>query len=63
MVADFSLNVYNGYTIQVLRSWGASRVTISHELTFAQVGEVRSFGPSECIIHGRLPVISPTIVY
>ncbi|NLM95715.1 MAG: peptidase U32 [Firmicutes bacterium] len=57
VVADFSLNVYNGYAIQVLKELGASRVTLSPELTFAQVGEVRSFGPSECIIHGRLPVM------
>ncbi len=57
VVTDFSLNVCNGYAVQTLRELGAGRVTLSPELTFAQLGELTSFGPSECIIHGRLPVM------
>ncbi|MGI6036359.1 MAG: DUF3656 domain-containing U32 family peptidase [Limnochordia bacterium] len=57
VVADFSLNVCNGHAIEVLKELGASRITLSPELTFEQLGELTVFGPSECIVHGRLPVM------
>ena len=52
---DFSLIVFNSETINFLKSLGVEGVTLSPELTLAQVKNLakKSCLPLECIVHGR----------
>jgi putative protease len=52
---DFSLIVFNSETINFLKSLGVEGVTLSPELTLAQVKNLakKSCLPVECIVHGR----------
>ena len=52
---DFSLIVFNSETINFLKSLGVEGVTLSPELTLAQVKSLikKSSLPVECIVHGR----------
>ena len=52
---DFSLIVFNSETINFLKSLGVEGVTLSQELTLAQVKSLlkKSCLPLECIVHGR----------
>ena len=53
--SDFSLIVFNSETINFLKSLGVEGVTLSPELTLAQVKNLAKISclPVECIIHGR----------
>lgn len=57
--ADFSLNIFNYETACFLMDAGVSRVTLSPELTLAQVGRLVPFlpVPAEVIVHGALPLM------
>ncbi len=52
---DFSLIVFNSETINFLKSLGVEGVTLSPEMTLAQVKNLakKSCLPVECIVHGR----------
>lgn len=52
---DFSLIVFNGKTIEFLKNLGVAGVTLSPELTLAEVKKLadKSPLPVECIVHGR----------
>ena len=52
---DFSLHVFNGATINFLKTLGVDGVTLSPELTLAQIKILakKSPLPTECIVHGR----------
>ena len=52
---DFSLIVFNSETINFLKSLGVEGVTLSPEMTLAQVKNIakKSCLPVECIVHGR----------
>ena len=52
---DFSLIVFNNETINFLKSLGVAGVTLSPELTLAQVKNLAKKSPLlvECIVHGR----------
>ncbi len=52
---DFSLIVFNSETIKFLKNLGVEGVTLSPELTLAQVKFLikKSCLPVECIVHGR----------
>ncbi|MBQ7704641.1 MAG: DUF3656 domain-containing protein [Selenomonadaceae bacterium] len=52
---DFSLIVFNSETINFLKSLGVEGVTLSPELTLAQVKNLAKISclPVECIVHGR----------
>lgn len=52
---DFSLHVFNGATINFLRTLGVDGVTLSPELNLAQIKALakKSPLPVECIVHGR----------
>lgn len=56
-IADSPLNTYNGYTLDLLLEKGAEMAVLSPELTLEDVKEVASYGPAECIIHGRLELM------
>ena len=57
--ADFSLNVFNIETVRFLMEAGASRVTLSPELTLEQVRQMAGLQvlPLEVIVHGALPLM------
>lgn len=59
LVADFSFNAFNRATVHSLKGWGVERVTLSPELTMAQVKAVlESVGlPLEVQVHGALPLM------
>ncbi|MBM7854788.1 putative protease [Desulfohalotomaculum tongense] len=59
LVADFALNVYNKSSAARLAELGAARVTLSPELTMAQIKDfaLRSPLPLETIVHGALPLM------
>lgn len=52
---DFSLIVFNNYTIDFLKNLGVAGVTLSPELTLTQIKKIvkNSSLPVECIVHGR----------
>lgn len=53
--SDFSLIVFNSETINFMKSLGVEGVTLSPEMTLAQVKNLakKSCLPVECIVHGR----------
>ena len=55
ILTDFSLIVFNSETIKFLKSLGVEGVTLSPELTLAQVKNLAKISclPVECIVHGR----------
>lgn len=52
---DFSLPIFNSRTINFLKNLDVQSVTLSPELTFAQIKNLakKSSLPLECIVHGR----------
>lgn len=56
-IADSPLNIYNGYTFALLLEKGAEMSVLSPELTLEELKEVASYGPAECIVHGRLELM------
>jgi len=58
LYADFGFNVFNNLTIKALARSGIKRVTLSPELTFAQINLMGIEGmETECIVHGALPLM------
>ncbi|MCL4514698.1 MAG: DUF3656 domain-containing protein, partial [Firmicutes bacterium] len=57
--ADFTLNPFNRLTLAFLAGEGVSQVTLSPELTLAQVRElaVAAPVPVECLVQGPLPMM------
>jgi len=56
-IADSPLNIYNGYTFDLLLQKGAGMAVLSPELTLEELKEVAAYGPAECIVHGRLELM------
>jgi putative protease len=56
-IADSPLNIYNGYTFDLLLQNGAEMAVLSPELTLEEIKEVASYGPAECIVHGCLELM------
>jgi putative protease len=56
-IADSPLNIYNGCTLSLFLEKGAEVAVISPELTLEELKEVTSYGPAECIVHGRLELM------
>ncbi len=57
MAVDYTLNAFNSLAIKQLINWGADHVTLSPELTFEQIAELKLHSNSECIAHGRIPLM------
>ena len=59
-VADWPMNVYNSVTTDFLVQHGAERITLSPELTLAQMGNVarHTRAPLEALVHGRLTLMT-----
>lgn len=57
--ADYTLNVFNNFTLRALSQYGAKLITLSPELTFQQLEglRLRQSQPGELIVHGSLPLM------
>ncbi len=56
-IADSPLNIFNSYTFALLLQEGAQMAVISLELTLDELKNIASYGPAECIVHGRLELM------
>lgn len=54
---DFGLNVFNSYSLDVLRTAGLESATASFELRVAQIRDLKKPIDAEMIIYGRLPAM------
>lgn len=59
LYGDFSLNVFNSLTVEVLAARNMKNITLSPELTLTQLKELTGRYPFmlECLIHGAVPVM------
>lgn len=58
-VADFSLNAANELTVELLRAYGAARVTASYDLSFDQLDDLAQAAPPswlEVVVHQQIPM-------
>lgn len=54
IMADYSLNIFNAYSLQFLLDLGLDSVCVSPELNFAQLNGFRDFAKVEMLVHGEL---------
>ena len=54
---DFGLNIFNSYSVDVLRQAGFISATASFELRIAQIKDLAKTVPTEMIVYGRLPLM------
>jgi len=54
---DYGLNVSNSRSLQELAAWGLLSATVSFELRYQQVRDLRKPLPCEGIVYGRLPLM------
>ena len=54
---DFGLNAFHSGTLDVLNDCGVTRQTLSFELRFAQIRDMRKPMETELIVGGRLPLM------
>lgn len=57
VVTDFSVNVFNSMTLGVLKKFGVKRAVLSVELNLSQIKRLKKEIETECIIHGRIPLM------
>ena len=56
-IVDSPLNVFNRMSLEFWAEHGAGLVTLSPELTLAEIREIAKYGAVECIVHGRLTLM------
>lgn len=56
-IADSPLNIFNSHTFALMLQEGAQMTVISPELTVEELKNIVSYGPAECIVHGRLELM------
>jgi len=56
-IVDSPLNVFNRMSLRFWTEHGAGMVTLSPELTLAEIREIAKYGAAECIVHGRLTLM------
>jgi putative protease len=56
-IVDSPLNVFNRMSLEFWAGRGAGMVTLSPELTLAEIREIAKYGAVECIVHGRLTLM------
>lgn len=54
IMADYSLNIFNNYTLRYLSQTGAARVCLSPELNMEQLARFEDLQNAELIVHGDL---------
>ncbi|MBA1342396.1 MAG: hypothetical protein C5S52_02230 [ANME-2 cluster archaeon] len=56
-IVDSPLNVFNRMSLRFWAEHGAGRVTLSPELTLAEIRKIAKYGAVECIVHGRITLM------
>ena len=54
---DFGLNVFNSQSLKELKQDGFETVTLSPELSFAQIRDISKCVSTEILVYGRLPLM------
>ncbi len=57
IIVDSPLNVFNRMSLEFWAERGAGLVTLSPELTLAEIREIAKYGAAECIVHGRITLM------
>ncbi|MEA3303189.1 MAG: DUF3656 domain-containing protein, partial [Pseudomonadota bacterium] len=57
IIVDSPLNVFNRMSLEFWVEHGAGLVTLSPELTLAEIRKIAKYGAVECIVHGRLTLM------
>lgn len=57
VIANYNFNVYNSYTLNKLKSFGFSNITLSPELQQNELMEI-SDSESEVIVYGKIPLMT-----
>lgn len=57
VIANYNFNVYNSYTLNKLKSFGFSNITLSPELQQDELMEI-SDSESEVIVYGKIPLMT-----
>ena len=57
LYGDYGMNVFNARSLAFLRDRGLESATVSFELRFAQIRDLRKPLPTEAIVYGRLPLM------
>lgn len=55
--ADFGMNVFNSFTLDMIQKMGFLSATASFEMRLAQVRDMAKCVPTELIAYGRLPLM------
>ena len=58
LIANYTMNIYNNYTVKKLENLGVSTVTLSPELDKLTLNSFDSSVTTEAIIYGNLPVMT-----
>ena len=56
--ADYTMNVFNSYSQQMLVNMGADSVCLSPELNMSQLDEIEHTSTQEIIVYGSLPLMT-----
>jgi putative protease len=56
-IVDSPLNVFNRMSLEFWAERGAGMVTLSPELTLAEIREIAKYGAVECIVHGQITLM------
>ena len=54
---DFGLNIFNSFAVEFLKEEGVLSATLSFELRWEQMRDVRKTIPCEAVVYGRLPLM------
>lgn len=54
---DIALNIFNSRTLQEYKTLGLSSATLSPELKFAQIRDIKKCIPTEIVAYGHLPLM------
>ncbi len=54
---DFTMNVFNKYTADFYKQYPVKSITLSAELTLAQIKDIARTFPCEAIVYGKIPLM------
>lgn len=57
MAGDYGLGVFNDQSLQMLKEQELTHATLSFELTFPQIRDLKKSIPTELFLYGRLPLM------
>jgi len=63
IVGDYTLNILNTQSAQFYENEGFSVITLSPELTLAQIRDIAKYAPCEIIAYGKIPLMNIKNIY